>query len=441
MLGRRKSIFIGSMIMVVGAILQFTAYSLPQFVVGRLICGFGNGINTSTVPVWQAECSKPHRRGLTIAFDLALVLSGDMIAYWVDFGMSFTEPSSIAWRFPVALQLVFALFVAAAIFLMPESPRWLILKDRDEDAVQVLEALNDVSPDHPLVLSQLQAIKATLLAAGSASFKHLWTSGPTKHLHRTVLAYVIQVAQQLTGINVITYYATTIYQEEIGLSPFNSRLLSGCTFTAYFLSSFPSLFTMERFGRRTLLLSGSVGMAISMIMMAIMMSVHSTGTGVVAAIFIFVYNFFYASTWNAASWLYPAEILPLSIRVQANALAVSANWIFGFMVVMVSPVMFNSIGWRTYIIYAVFNVAILPLIYFCYPETAYRSLEEMDIIFAKSNGVHHVVKVARAEPRHFDKHGEMIHDMATEVQETVLGIHDEEKDAGVRHLERIETPK
>jgi hypothetical protein len=86
------------------------------------------------------------------------------------------------------------------------------------------------------------------------------------------------------------------------------------------------------------------------------------------------------------SWLYPAEIVPLKIRAPANALSTSANWIFNFLVVMVNPVAFNSIGYKTYIIFAVINAFIVPCVYFCYPETAYRSLEEMDNIFHKVDG-------------------------------------------------------
>ncbi|CAM1503529.1 Fc.00g011200.m01.CDS01 [Cosmosporella sp. VM-42] len=194
-LGRRKSIFIGSIIMIIGAALQFSAFSIAQFVVGRVICGVGNGMSTSTVPLWQAECSKPHRRGMTVAFDLSQVIGGVMIAYWVDFGMSYTEPSSVAWRFPIALQHVFAIFVAATIFLMPESPRWLILKGEDAAAQSVLEAINNVPADHALVEGQLQAMRASLAISGESRLKDLITNGPTRNFHRVVLSYGIHVAQ------------------------------------------------------------------------------------------------------------------------------------------------------------------------------------------------------------------------------------------------------
>ena len=121
-LGRRKTIFLGSSIMVVGAILQASAFSLPHLIVGRLITGMGNGLNTSTVPTWQSECSKSHRRGQLVMIEGALITGGIMISYWLTFGSSFIK-NEAAWRFPIAFQIVFALIILAFILELPESPR------------------------------------------------------------------------------------------------------------------------------------------------------------------------------------------------------------------------------------------------------------------------------------------------------------------------------
>ncbi|PQE29665.1 Major facilitator superfamily domain general substrate transporter protein [Rutstroemia sp. NJR-2017a BBW] len=110
------------------------------------------------------------------------------------------------------------------------------------------------------------------------------------------------------------------------------------------------------------------------------------------------------------SWLYPAEIVPLRIRAPANGLSTSANWIFNFMVVMITPVAFNSIGYQTYIIFAVINAFIFPAVYLFYPETAYRSLEEIDNIFIKTKSWFGVVRVAKNEPLRYGKNGELLID-------------------------------
>lgn len=203
-LGRRRAIFLGSSTMVVATVIKVSSFSLGQFVFGRVLLGLGNGINTSTVPVWQSECSRSHQRGKMIMFDLAIAVGGVMISYWLDLGFSFLEPSSVAWRFPIAFQLVFTLFVLATVMSMPESPRWLILKGRREEALEVLAALNDSEPTHPEVLQQHDIILDTLQAQAKTSIKDLVTMGKARNAHRAFLGFALQMMQQITGINLVT---------------------------------------------------------------------------------------------------------------------------------------------------------------------------------------------------------------------------------------------
>lgn len=338
----------------------------------------------------------------------ALITGGICLSYWIDFGMSFAEPSQASWRFPIAFQIVFALLILAFILELPESPRWLILKGREDEALDVLSALSDLPAEDPYVHSEFSAIKDTVLEMKDSSFKDLFTMGPDRNFHRVALGYVNQVFQQISGINLITYYAATIYENEIGLSGFLSRILAACNGTEYFLASWIAVFIIEKTGRRKLMLFGAAGMSISMALLAVMTKVGGSACGIVAAAFLFIFNTFFAIGWLGMTWLYPAEIVPLKIRAPANALSTSANWAFNFMVVMITPVSFSSIGYQTYIIFAVINAFIFPVVYFFYPETAYRSLEEMDTIFHKCRSVFTVVKIAKHEPRRFGKNGELL---------------------------------
>ncbi|KAK3673630.1 hypothetical protein LTR78_006535 [Recurvomyces mirabilis] len=291
------------------------------------------------------------------------------------------------------------------------SPRWLALKGRDAEALQVLAALSDLPEEDQSVQDEFRAVKDTVFEMARGSFSDVFKTNRNRNLHRTILAYVNQMFQQISGINIITYYAATIFENNIGLSPFLSRLLAALNGTEYFFASFIAIFTIERFGRRKLMLFGAAGQALSMAVLAGTTSVKGSSTGIGAAVFLFVFNSFFAVGWLGMTWLYPAEIVSLDIRAPANAISTTANWIFNFMVVMVTPVAFNSIGYKTYIVFMAINAFMVPCVYFFFPETAYRSLEEMDEIFHKVHGLRgalDVVKVAREQPHRYGKKGELL---------------------------------
>ncbi|KAK9777836.1 putative General substrate transporter [Seiridium cardinale] len=409
-LGRKRMIMLGTSIMVIGAILQASATTLPHLIVGRIITGLGNGGNTSTIPTWQSETSRAHKRGKLVMIEGALITCGIMISYWIDLGFSFAD-GSVAWRTPLAFQIVFCIFILAFVWGLPESPRWLILKGREDDAREVLAILADKDIHDKEVSNEFISIKDTVLEMNKGSFADLFTMGKDRNFHRTVLGYTNQMFQQISGINLITYYAPVIYSG-LGMSSFLSRLLAALNGTEYFLASWPAVFLVERVGRRKLMLFGAVGQASTMAILAGVNSQPDNPSCQIAAIvFLFVFNTFFAIGWLGMTWLYPAEIVPLRIRAPANALSTSGNWIFNFLVVMITPVAFNTISYNTYTIFAVINAFMVPCVYFFYPETAYRSLEEMDAIFHKAPGAKgwfSVVKVAREEPRRYGKNGELL---------------------------------
>ena len=196
-LGRRRSIFAGSSIMVIGATIMASAFSLPQFVVGRIITGFGNGMSTSTIPTWQSECSKAHRRGQLVMIEGALITGGVCFSYWLDFAFYYLDPSSISWRFPIAFQIVFCLIILSLIFTMPESPRWLILKGKEDEAMDVLAALNGEEPESDYVMNEFKAIKDVVSEMSKGSFSDLFTMDENRNFHRAALAYVNQFFQQV----------------------------------------------------------------------------------------------------------------------------------------------------------------------------------------------------------------------------------------------------
>ncbi|KAG5989266.1 hypothetical protein E4U52_005770 [Claviceps spartinae] len=409
-LGRRRMIFLGTAIMIIGAALQASAFTLEHFIIGRIITGIGNGGNTSTVPMWQSETCSAHKRGKLVMIEGALITGGIMISYWIDLGLSFA-PGSVAWRFPLAFQIVFCVFILCFVLSLPESPRWLVLKGRDDEAREVIAAIAEVEDNDKYVDNEFRAIKETVSEMSQGRYSDLFARDKNRTLHRTIIAYVNQMFQQISGINLITYYAATIYRG-LGMSPFMSRLLAALNGTEYFIASWPSVFLVERVGRRKLMLFGAIGQALTMAILAgVGSQKDNTACQIAGIVFLFVFNTFFAVGWLGMTWLYPAEITPLRTRAPANALSTSSNWIFNFMVVMITPVAFTNIGHHTYTIFAIINAIIVPSVYFFFPETAYRSLEEMDTIFQKVHGwkgAFEVVHQARIEPRRYGKNGELL---------------------------------
>ncbi|CAH0051316.1 unnamed protein product [Clonostachys solani] len=410
-LGRRRTIMTGCTIMTIGATLMSSSYHLQQFIIGRIITGIGNGINTSTVPTWQSESAKSHDRGKLVMIEGSLITGGICLSYWINYGFAWIGDKEVAWRFPLAFQILFAIVIFTSIKNLPESPRWLAMQGRDDEALEVLEALNEKTREDPYIQNEFRAIKATVEEMSHGSFRSLFDMTEYREFHRVVLAYVNQMFQQISGINLITYYAPSLYAQ-IGLEGDNlPKLLAAANGTEYLLASLLPIFIIEKVGRRKLMLLGAAGMSISMGVLAgtnyRVITFDDKAAGVCQAVFLFVFNTFFAFGWLGMTWLYPAEIVPLRIRAPTNALSTSGNWIFNFMVVMITPVAFDSIKYKTYIIFAVINAFMFPCVYFFFPETRLRSLEEMDDIFKKSTNVFDCVKVSLNEPFRYNEKGEL----------------------------------
>jgi len=212
--------------MILGTLIQITAFrgrwELGQFIIGRIITvwrhvwgeifsvisdswlqGIGNGANTSSIPVWQAETSKSHNRGLLICIEAAMIAVGTVIAYWLDFGFSFIDNSS-QWRFPIAFQIVFAFLLIVGIMILPESPRWLLNHGDEAEAQKVLAALNQTTEDNEETQMEKKVILDSIaVVAGvesTSGFKDVFSRGKGQHLRRMLIGASSQMFQQLGGI-------------------------------------------------------------------------------------------------------------------------------------------------------------------------------------------------------------------------------------------------
>lgn len=356
-LGRRRSIFLGASVMILGVIIQIASVppntgATAQFIIGRCITGIGNGINTSTVPTYQAECCPAHNRGKLICIEGGNVAVGSMIAYWIDYGCTY-GPHAFVWRFPIAFQCVFAIVILVMMMRLPESPRWLIAHGRTAEATTVLAALQDKQRHHEDVQDQMtfivDAIRATGQEGGNTPVREIFTNGKTQHLRRMLLGAGSQCMQQLSGCNAVIYYFPILFKNSLDTSNNLALLLGGVNMIVYAIFAMTSFAIVERVGRRKLFFIGTVGQCLSMVLTFACLIPGTPSAAVGAGVGLFIYIGFFGATWLPLPWLYPAEINPLKTRARANALSTTQNWLWNFFIVMITPVLISSIGWGTYL--------------------------------------------------------------------------------------------
>ncbi|QIW94534.1 hypothetical protein AMS68_000052 [Peltaster fructicola] len=387
-LGRRRAVLVGVIIMLVGAAIQASSFTLAQLIVGRIVTGIGNGINTSSIPVWQSEMAPPKIRGFLVLFEGALITAGVAISYWINYGFWFVRDHySFQWRFPIAFQAFFGVILFIGILAFPESPRWLVKHSKIDVAADILADLYDSTPDGEDVqddIKEMQAINA-VTDGKKLTLKEFFSNDREMNLWRVSVACASQAFQQIGGINLVTYYATVLFENSLGFDGTLSRFLTAWLGTEYFLAAVAALFVVDRLGRRRLMIIGAAGMAGSLVIIGACLSTGAKGPAYAATVFVFVYNTFFALGWLGVTWLYPSEITPLRIRAQANGLSTSSNWIFNYAVVQLSPIMINTITWKTYFVFFCFNVAFIPIVYYAFPESNGYKLEKLDAIFAEAH--------------------------------------------------------
>ncbi|THY16306.1 putative Myo-inositol transporter 1 [Aureobasidium pullulans] len=360
--GRRMSMWIAMVFIIVGAILQTTSYGVPQILVARYITGIGTGIETSTVPMYQSELVEAHKRGRVVSSEPLFVGVGIVIAYFFDYGIAYAG-GPIAWRLPIACQIIFAIVVIVMVFGVPESPRYLYKEGRNEEALQVLCDVYDGTPEDEKIAREQKGILDALAmerAHGEYKWSQIFKQDEVQTGRRVLLAYGMQFMNQIGGINLVVYYVPTALERNVGLTHNLSLLIGGFVQCCFFIGSLVPTFFLDKMGRRRPMMWGSLGLAISMMLIAVLLSFT------------------------------PERGYSDSVKTATSSAAVTFFFTYNFVVVMITPTLLNNLQWQAYLIFMCTNLAFIPLVYFCYPETSNLTLEEVDFLFIKdgSKGIH-----------------------------------------------------
>ncbi|KAI1275630.1 general substrate transporter [Xylaria sp. FL0933] len=390
-LGRRKTVIIGTVIMTIGAILQTSSFSVPHMIVARIVTGTGNGINTATAPVWQTETSKVHNRGKLVLLEMAMNIFGFMLSNWVN-GLSYVG-GPIGWRLPLAIQLLFCAILFSTVPWLPESPRWLLAHGRQDEASLILADLEDAPVNDPVIIAERQEIMFSIEYERKHAIR--WrdllrgrTVAGTNTVRRLLLGVGTQAFQQLGGINVFSYYLPTLLIKSVGLEDKLARLVAALASVAYLFASLIAAPLVEKFGRRIMMLVSTLIELICLILVTVLLYysekpgyMFQTEAAKASVVWFFVYYIGFGLGMLGIPWLYPTEINSLPMRTKGAAVATMTDWLTNFLVVEVTPIGIQNLGWRFYIIWTVINAVTLPLIWAFFPETANRSLEDLDAYY------------------------------------------------------------
>ncbi|KXH40491.1 sugar transporter [Colletotrichum nymphaeae SA-01] len=403
-LSRRWTILLANIIFLIGSIIQAASINVPMIFIGRFIAGLSIGQLSMVVPLYLSELAPPNLRGSLVALQQLGITVGIIIAFWLDYGTQHIGgtgdgQSPAAWRLPLALQCVPSIILGAGTFFLPYTPRWLLMKDREEDALATLVRIRRFSPTDARLKLELTEIKVAArfdiettaeMYPGVTSrlkitlerYKSLFV---VRHLNRRlVIACVLQVIQQFTGLS----------GNSVDL------LATGVVGVINFFSTIPAIMFMDRWGRKKVLIIGGVGMGVSQLIVGTLYAVYkdswasNKSAGWTAAFFVWAYIANFAFSIGCVNWIVPSEIFPPGVRSQAVGLAIGTNWLSNFIVALITPRMLEAITFGTFYFFLAFCVVLIVWVYFFVPETKGVRIEEMDKIFGGNQGEADMIRMA-----------------------------------------------
>ncbi|KAJ6103869.1 hypothetical protein N7486_004091 [Penicillium sp. IBT 16267x] len=423
---------------------------IPMLFAGRAIAGLAIGMLTMVVPLYISEVSIPEIRGSLVVIQQLSVTIGVLVSYWIDYGTNYiggtrcapnipytggtvsspsfdpyqdvpsggcTGQTEASWRLPLALQIAPAITLGIGMLFFPDSPRWLLMKERDDDSLTALSRLRRQPRDSLALQNEYLEIRASIMLETSfakENFPNL--SGFKLHaaqymsmltnwgrFRRLAIGCIVMFFQQFMGCNAMIYYAPTIFAQ-LGLSGNTASLLAtGVYGIVNCLSTLPALFFIDKVGRRVLLMAGATGTCISLAIVGGILGGYGSSlpdhksAGWVGIAFIYIYDINFSYSFAPIGWVLPSEIFNLSIRAKAMSITTSATWMCNFIIGLVTPDMLASITYGTYIFFAVFCLLALGFTFFCIPETRGKTLEDMDLIFGDTAAHEEKKRIKRIE--------------------------------------------
>ncbi|KAK5069984.1 hypothetical protein LTR70_008655 [Exophiala xenobiotica] len=416
-IGRKWTVITGCVIYMVGVVIQMitgpeVASPLGVIVAGRLIAGIGVGFESAIVILYMSEiCPKKVRGALVAGYQFCITI-GLLLAACIVYATQ-NRTDTGAFRIPIGIQFIWAIILGGGLLFLPDSPRYFVKRGNIEKARSALCRLRGQPADSEYVEAELAEIIANeeyerqLIPSTSwfGSWANCFKGGlghQKSNLRRVILGTSLQMMQQWTGVNFIFYYSTVFLQSTGAIgNPFLISLI----FTLVNVCSTPiSFYTVEKFGRRTILLYGALGMLICQFLVAIIgvtvgfNKTYINAAGETAArnisavnaqiAFIAIFIFFFASTWGPGAWIVIGEIFPLPIRARGVGLSTASNWLWNTIIAVITPYMvgeeYGNLRSSVFFVWGGLCTCAFVYTYFLVPETKGLSLEQIDKMMEES---------------------------------------------------------
>lgn len=367
--GRRKLLIITAILFVIGTIVASLAPDAIWLIIGRVIVGLAIGISSFTAPLYISEVSPPQHRGMLVSFNQLFITIGIVLSYLVDFAFA----NDALWRWMLGAGVVPAFILLIGMICLPESPRWLLSKGFTDEARKVLQkilASQDVNKEFNEIADSLQHQQG--------GWKMLFQRWLTPAI---IIGFGLAFFQQVAGINTIIYYAPTIFQMAGFQSATSAILATTGVGVLNVLFTIIALPLIDKWGRRPLLILGTIGMILSLAALGWAFSVASQSTMLkwIALGSVMLYIPCFAASLGPIVWLMIAEIFPLKVRGLAASLSASVNWGTNMLVALTFLVLIQVLGAHgTFWLYSLMCVVCLIFIYFFVPETKGVTLEQIE---------------------------------------------------------------
>lgn len=394
-IGRKNSLIISALLFTISAWGSGLPSVLPEsvtlLVIFRIIGGLGIGLASMAAPTYIAEIAPKDRRGILVTFYQLAIVTGFFVVFLATYfiGENFTPEENIAtgWRWMFWSELIPCLLFLVLTFVIPKSPRWLVLVGKEEEALKVLNSLHEEN----VAEQEIAEIKKSLQKERKTESRgvSVWQKSA---LPIVLIGSALSLLQQLTGINAVLYYGGDIFEKALGYGQedvLQQQILLGAV---NFVFTFVAMFTVDKLGRKPLLLVGAFGMLTGFVLLG--GSLYLDAVGIISLIGVLMFIASFALSMGPVTWVLLSEMFPNKIRSSAMAIAVAIQWAGNYLVSQSFPIIAESEAnvsgvWNKSLPYVIFAACIVILIVFINKyviETKGKSLEELEGIWAEKYG-------------------------------------------------------